>query len=321
MILCERSAPLLLISRSAPGAYCHSRFWDGNVFNMASGHNRLYRAFRRLTNINSLSEILKFDNRWQLLIDELIAGRTLRIYRMKGVDAIADHRTGDHLGGLRGVLASSEYRALLAEIPLDTVKNVVDLGAHIGSFTLLLKVLGAPLERVVCVEPSPRSRVKLQFNLQHNQVPADIFAGAMSNNPGVAKLYVGKLSTGNSLLPGTENLDDGSIEVETITLDLLVDRYFPRTNIDICKMDIEGVEFEILLGEHAKSLSGCRYLICEIHPDSQHTQSDLVEALRKKGFVLIPDRRNAHSETVLFRNENSPSAASSMSTVQQAVRI
>jgi FkbM family methyltransferase len=277
---------------------------------MTTGYKKLYGALRRLTHIDAFAEIFKFDNRWQLLIDEFIAGRALKIYRINGVDALADHRTGDHLGGLRGVLASSEYRSLLAEIPLDTVKTVVDLGANVGGFTLLLKVLGAPLERVVCVEPGPASRVKLQFNLQHNEVPAEIFAGAASNHPGVAKLYVGMLSTGSSLLPNHGGLGDGSIEVETITLDLLVERYFPRTIIDICKMDIEGAEFEILLGENSKTLAGCRYLICEIHPTPQHSQSDLVDALRKRGFVLIPCKKgNAHNETVLFRNENGPAAA------------
>ena len=134
--------------------------------------------------LNGLVETWKFDNRWQLLVDELLAGRTLKVYRLNGIDAVADHRTGDHLGGIRGVLASDEYRRLLKEIPLDTVRTIIDLGAHVGGFVLLLKSLRAPLQRVLCVEPNSVSRVKLQFNLQHNGIAADIFAGAVSDRCG-----------------------------------------------------------------------------------------------------------------------------------------
>ncbi len=257
----------------------------------------------RLNKIGIIAQTLRFDNRWQLLIDGLVGSRTLTVYRINGIEAVADHRTGDHLGGLRGVLASSEYRSLLSQLSLDNIRSVIDLGAHVGSFPLLLKVLGAPVERVLCVEPNPGSRIKLQFNLQHNRVSADIFAGAISDGGGPAKLYVGKLSTGFSLLPDHPNLGDGLIEVEVATLDMLVDRYFPESTVDICKMDVEGAEFEILLGEHAQSLARCRFLICEIHSVSGYTRSDLIEAIRRKGFVPVPAKGRTDNDTVLFRNE------------------
>ena len=41
------------------------------------------------------------------------------------------------------------------------------------------------------------------------------------------------MSTGFSLLADHPNLEEQHIEVETITLDALVDRYLPRTIIDI----------------------------------------------------------------------------------------
>jgi FkbM family methyltransferase len=253
--------------------------------------------------LHAMIETLKFDNRWQLLAEELFNGKSLRVYRLHGVDAIADHRTGDHLGGIRAVLASSEYRCLLQQIPLDTVHTVMDLGAHVGGFTLLLKTLQAPLERVICVEPNPVSRIKLQFNLAHNGVSAEVFAGAVANEAGVAKLHFGKCSTGFTLLPGQPNLDEGSVEVETVTFDMLLDRFSPGNIIDICKMDVEGAEFEILLGEHAETLSRCRYLICEIHAVPQYSRSALIDSLAQRKFTLIPARASARDETVLFRNE------------------
>ena len=254
--------------------------------------------------VNGLIETWKFDNRWQLLADELLAGRALKIYRLKGIDVIADHRTGDHLGGVRGVLASDEYRGLLREIPVETVRTVMDLGAHVGGFVLLLKSLGAALERVLCVEPNPVSRIKLQFNLQYNGIVADIFAGAISDSCGTADLYFGKMSTGFSLLAGHPNLEERRMEVETLTLDILTDRYFPGMTIDICKMDVEGAEFEILLGRHAETLANCRFLICEIHSVSGYKTSDLIEAIGQRGFLPVPVRGTFANETLLFRHDN-----------------
>jgi FkbM family methyltransferase len=256
-----------------------------------------------LGKLNGVVETWRFDNRWQLLVEELIAGKTLRVYRLNGIDVLADHRTGDHQGGVRGVLASNEYRQLLDKIPLDSVHTVVDLGAHVGGFMLLLKTLNAPLERVLCVEPNPISRVKLLFNLQHNRIAAEIFAGAISDNRGTAKLHVGSASTGFSLLPNHPNLDGGAMEVETMTLDMLVDHYLPEATIDICKMDVEGAEFEILLGEHAQTLAKCRFLICEIHSVSGYGRSALIDAICRKGFVLVPVAKRATTDTVLFRHE------------------
>ena len=260
-------------------------------------------ATRILGKLNGLAETWRFDNRWQLLLDELIAGKTLRVYHLNGIDVLADHRTGDHQGGVRSVLASDEYQRLLDQIPLGSIHSVVDLGAHVGGFILLLKALSAPLDHVLCVEPNPISRVKLMFNLQHNRIAAEIFAGAVSDGCGTGKLHVGIASTGFSLLADHPNLDGGLMEVETTTLDTLIHRYFPHAIVDVCKMDVEGAEYEILLGEHAKTISRCRFLICEIHSVSGYTTQDLIEAIRQKGFVLIPVPKKASNETVLFQNE------------------
>lgn len=253
---------------------------------------------------NSLFETLRFDNRWQLLVDQLLSGRALRLYRLGGVDAIADHRTGDHLGGIRGVLGSNEYRCLLHNIPLKDVSTVVDLGAHVGGFILLLKTLGTSPRKILCVEPNPASRVKLRFNLDHNGIHADIFEGAVAGISGVRELHIGKCSTGFSLLPDHPDTENGVIEVETATLDALLDQHLPQTVIDICKMDVEGAEFEILQGEHARSIERCKFLICEIHASPRHKPSDLLDAISAKGFEIVPVTGSVHPETMLFRNHH-----------------
>jgi hypothetical protein len=68
-----------------------------------------------LGKLHAMIETLKFDNRWQLLVEELFKGKSSRVYCLHGVEAIADHRTGDDVGGIHGVLASNEYQCCCCE--------------------------------------------------------------------------------------------------------------------------------------------------------------------------------------------------------------
>lgn len=250
----------------------------------------------------AIGETMKFDNRWQLLVEEFTSGRTLRVYRLGVIEAVADHATGDHLGGIRGALASDEYRSLLKGVELATVRNVLDLGAHVGAFPLLLKLLGAPLENVICVEPNPRSLSKLKFNLEHNRIPSKIVNAAVSGAIGEATLHAGTTSTGFSLLADHPNRVRDSFTVATTTLQALIAEHFPAGTVDLCKMDIEGAEFEVMEGIQQGVLQKCRHVICEIHPTTERTTKGFGDLMQRAGFAPAPDQPAGFSHTSLFVN-------------------
>jgi FkbM family methyltransferase len=248
----------------------------------------------------AIGETMKFDNRWQLLVEELTSGRTLRVYRMGSIEAVADHATGDHLGGIRGALASDEYRSLLKNVDLSAVRNVLDLGAHVGAFPLLLKLLGAPLENVICVEPNPRSLSKLKFNLEHNRIPAKVVNAAASDRNGQATLHAGTTSTGFSLLADHPNRMHDSFTVATTTLQTLIAEHFPAGRVDLCKMDIEGAEFDVMETVPTGVLQQCGCVISEVHPTPERTLKDFAALLDRAGFDLAPDPSHSFSHTSLF---------------------
>lgn len=250
----------------------------------------------------AIGETMKFDNRWQLLVEELTSRRSLRVYRLGSIEAVADHATGDHLGGIRGALASDEYRSLLKGIDLATVRNVLDLGAHIGAFPLLLKLLGAPLGNVICVEPNPRSLAKLRFNLEHNRIPAKVVNAAVSDRIGEATLHAGTTSTGFSLLADHPNRVQDSFTVATTTLQALIADHFPTGAVDLCKMDIEGAEFGIMEKAPTGVLQKCRRVICEVHPTPERTLQAFGELMRRAGFAPAPEQPAGFSHTTLFVN-------------------
>lgn len=140
------------------------------------------------------------------------------------------------------------YRTLIPEGAL-----VFDIGAHVGSRTRSLLANGA---RCVAVEPQPAfvQLLKLIFN---NNKRVSLVTKAVGRQKGQADLHVSSrhptvTTLSNDWLSrvaptsGFEAVDwDQTVTVELTTLDALVAEYgLP----EFCKIDVEGMEAEILAG-------------------------------------------------------------------------
>ncbi len=103
--------------------------------------------------IRGLGEILQFDNRVELLLARTIFKNSTaaKVYKHGELEIIINQNASDHISG-RTVLFSDEYRSLLHGLKTPPPLVVLDLGANIGGFTLLLKLLSIPIQKVVCVE-------------------------------------------------------------------------------------------------------------------------------------------------------------------------
>jgi len=124
--------------------------------------------------------------------------------------------------------------------------TVVDIGAHIGYYTLLAAGLVGENGRVFAFEPSPDNYSLLARNIEINNyknvVPVD---KAVSNRTGTARLFLCPDNKGeHRLWDSYENRE--WVEVKTTTLD----KFFESrdSTIDIIKMDIEGGEAAALQG-------------------------------------------------------------------------
>jgi FkbM family methyltransferase len=126
---------------------------------------------------------------------------------------------------------------------------VVDLGAHIGWYTLLAARSVGETGRVYAFEPSQANFLFLLRNLDlngiHNVIPV---RKAVSNTTGPMTLFLGQHGrTGlNTLYPNRFTGGD-VVTIEAITLDDFFEKEgWPR--IDLVKMDIEGAEPAALEG-------------------------------------------------------------------------
>jgi FkbM family methyltransferase len=253
--------------------------------------------------IRGLGEIWQFDNRVWLAFTRIFFRReTLHVYRYKGLEILSDHAGGD-ANGAREVLLSPMYRRFLPKMDLTAPANVLDLGANNGGFSLLLLEQGVPLKKVVCVEFNPQTFARLHFNISRN-MPCDAVPvnAALCGEIRAINIALGGGDTGDSIYSQNNDGTARQFTIEGRTLDDLCETYFGQESIDVCKMDVEGAEFEVFLGQSHSSISRCRYLIMEIHKVDGRRPEEIISVLEDLGLELQPTEPGADPTVYFFVN-------------------
>jgi len=128
---------------------------------------------------------------------------------------------------------------------------VVDIGAHVGYYTLLFAQLVGPKGKVYAFEPDPVNFELLKKSVEINGYQNVILIQkAVSNKNGKVKLYLGDNNRAINRIYDAK-MDDAkeAIEVDSIRLDDYFKNYEGR--IDFIKMDVEGSESSIIDGMHS----------------------------------------------------------------------
>ena len=124
---------------------------------------------------------------------------------------------------------------------------VLDIGANIGYYTLLLAQLVGPSGKVYAFEPDPKNFELLEKNVDiNNYKNVILIQKAVSNCNEKTKLFLSKDRAQNRIFDSSNDGMSNNIEVETITLDEFF-KDFAQT-INFIKMDVEGTEFRVIQG-------------------------------------------------------------------------
>lgn len=190
------------------------------------------------------------------------------------------------------LLLSRQWEEFESEIFAKNIRPgdvVIDIGAHIGWYTLLAAKLVGPKGKVYAFEPDTTN-----FNLLEKNIIANGYKNvqsvkmAVTNTAGRAKLFLNNENTGDHHIFATEEIRE-SITIQTTTLD----KYFTRANktIGLIKMDIQGSEMNALIG--AKNIlkkNNNLKIITEFQPasilQSGHKPTEFLALLRKYGFKI-----------------------------------
>ncbi len=150
----------------------------------------------------------------------------------------------------------TDIRELLLQ-NLDPAKDVIDVGANIGLFTILMAKQIAPGKKVLAVEPTPGALQLLHSNIHKNRAADSVivFEGVAgnSNKPAFINFVEGneEYSTlGNEIVhEAMKETRSTRVQVDCNTLDVLVEKY--GLNPGLIKIDVEGAELMVLEGAKA----------------------------------------------------------------------
>ncbi len=136
------------------------------------------------------------------------------------------------------------------EIPLKRPSaSILDLGSNIGLSIVWFK-LQYPDARIIGFEPNPEIQDLLQRNVSQFTDVA-IYPQAVAGIHEDREFYLMRQSKGSSLFP--RDRAQQTVRITCLTLDEVLDHYFPDQTIDLLKFDIEGAEFEMLTSFQQKN--------------------------------------------------------------------
>lgn len=258
--------------------------------------------------IQKFIELLKFDNWFELLISLVFFRRSnIYTYRYKGVSALVDHSSGDQ-DGVKVCLVPGLYGAFFDEI-FPKIGNkpliILDLGANTGGFPLALKAAGKKIISGLCVELNPITCSRLAWNIAQNELFSDvkICNAAICATEALLEVSLTKGSVGDSLYNSSKlESEEYEFKIPGMTVDQAILKIAqPNDKIDICKIDIEGAEYEAILEGSSEKIVNCRFLIIEIHKNNNYSEDDIISYFSEIGFQkIIPKLDPIESNVFLF---------------------
>lgn len=165
---------------------------------------------------------------------------------------------------------------------------VVDIGAHIGFFSLLASDRVGSAGKVIAFEPNARNYGRLLTNIALNgRVNIEARSVALADTAG-ERAFTGAEDTAFSSLARSDTTGTTVVPVSTLDRELSA---IHGGHCDLVKIDIEGAELLALRGmKQTLSANPHIRLVIEVHPplisELGGTANELITRLREHGFSL-----------------------------------
>jgi FkbM family methyltransferase len=167
----------------------------------------------------------------------------------------------------------------------ERIRTVVDIGAHVGSFSLWLSA-HTPCQ-IVAVEPNPVAYRFLQENVASLGRSISSMSLALAGSNGERTIY-------DAGFPGISSFSSSetsrSFQVEAITLEELLNRT-GFAEVDLLKMDIEGAEREVFDTISVETLERIHSAIIECHPKAGTKAEEIADKLIQAGMTVASEPR------------------------------
>lgn len=170
---------------------------------------------------------------------------------------------------------------------------VLDVGAHLGRYTLRASRLVGDKGKVIAVEAEPSNFEALLSNLKLNEVNNVVPLGlAAWDQETTLEIYIQASSTSHSLVSSGAK----SIKVKARPLDKVLEE-LGIEKIDWLKIDVEGAEVEVLRGlEKTISHNPNLKILVEVH--SPEALEQCLSLLEKPGYEIRGVQRHLFAKPI-----------------------
>ena len=153
---------------------------------------------------------------------------------------------------------------------IDEGMTFLDIGAHIGFFSIVASDLVGPTGSVHSFEPTPGTVGRLELNLRNAEATnVRVHSKALWNEEAELQFkdFGPELSAYNSLIglriDGQEDRIPAAVhKVQATTLDAICSAF--RIKPDVVKLDVESAEFQVLQGGHEVLVSSRPIIAIEV---------------------------------------------------------
>lgn len=191
---------------------------------------------------------------------------------------------------------NKNYEDDVKKIFLSKIKEgdiVIDVGANIGYFSLLAAKKIGSKGKIFAIEPMKQANNWLKKNLKLNDFKnVEVLEVAIGDKQGTMKMYKKSESSEMIILDPTISKTDlimcGEINIKTID-NIISQKKIKKVNL--LKIDVEGFEYEALLGckESFKS-NKIENIICEIHTtylkNREIDEQDIYSFIQENNFSI-----------------------------------
>ena len=250
-----------------------------------------YKGVRRLVNLTGL------DGPARKLLSPLV-GRLFLKLSAAGDRPLTIHGHSMVIASGDGYppidMAMGKYEQETTDLILRLIKPgmvVLDIGAHVGYYTLLAARQVGPEGKVYSFEPETDNHALLLRNIEQNGYENIVATkSAVSDSEGDLTLYISGLDNGRHSIYQHDYPQQGGVTVKTVTVDaFLQSQGWPE--VGLIKVDVEGAEMQVLAGM-AKLLKNASELnmILEFNPPLLTSAGTdplkLIEELSRMGFKV-----------------------------------
>lgn len=188
---------------------------------------------------------------------------------------------GNQPGAVRNIVGSGPYEEQVENVIRKSVSRgdtVLDIGGHLGVYTLLFRSIVEEEGSVIVVEPHPRSAKFIKKTIERNGFDnVYLIKSAAADEWGKVNLQSNESKTSASTVLSNPSKDHGYDTVHSVDT-IILDDWLSKNDVpnpSFVKMDVQGSELEACIGLEDTLQSAT--LLLEVH--GQYMRSDKTDSL------------------------------------------